>query len=101
MTSGRSGARLLWPDDGRFALRIVRKGQLWEPLGETQMRKISLLAVIALMLAGVGVWASVKLPANAQINPSEITLSANHPPVAQHDDQSVLWAPDELVGGCY
>ena len=28
------------------------------PLGETQMRKISLVAAMALMLAGVGVWAT-------------------------------------------
>ena len=46
-----------------------------EPLGETQMRKISLVAAIALMLAGVGVWATsttqarIDVPAGAQINP--------------------------------
>lgn len=45
------------------------------------MRKISLFAAIALMLAGVGVWATsttqarVNLPSGAQINPLQITMS--------------------------
>jgi hypothetical protein len=33
------------------------------PLGENQMRKISLVAGIALMLAGVGVWATSTMSA--------------------------------------
>jgi hypothetical protein len=59
-------------------VRIVRQGKeiarYWGPLGETQMRKISLVAAIALMLAGVGVWgtsttpARIDVPAGAQIN---------------------------------
>ena len=59
------------------------------------MRKISLLAAIALMLAGVGVWATsttqarVNLPSGAQINPLQITMSARHLPVAHYDDYSL------------
>ena len=66
------------------------------------MRKISLLAAIALMLAGVGVWASsttqarVNLPSGAQINPLQITMSARHLPVAHYDDYSLEYAPDAL-----
>ena len=48
------------------------------------MRKISLLAAIALILASVGVWAAsitqarVNVPAGAQINPLQITMGARH-----------------------
>jgi hypothetical protein len=48
------------------------------------MRKISLVAAIALMLAGVGVWATsttqapIDVPAGAQINPLQITMGARH-----------------------
>ena len=51
------------------------------------MRKISLVAAIALMLAGVGVWATsttqarIDVPASAQIDP--LQKGARHlPPVA-------------------
>jgi hypothetical protein len=87
-------------------VRIVRQGkqmaQFWDPLGETQMRKISLPAAIALMLAGVGVWATsttqarVNMPAGAQINPLQITMSARHLPVTHYDDYSLEYAPDAL-----
>jgi hypothetical protein len=54
--------------------RVPRQGDrsVFGPLGETEMRKISLVAVIALMLAGVGVWATsttqarLDVPAGAQ-----------------------------------
>ena len=63
------------------------------------MRKISLLAAIALMLAGVGVWATsttqarVNVPAGAQINPLQITMSGRHLPDARYDDYSLVF-PD-------
>ena len=66
------------------------------------MRKISLVAAIALMLAGVGAWATsttqarVNAPAGAQINPLQITMSAKHLPVAHYDDYSTEYAPDAL-----
>ena len=50
------------------------------------MRKVSLIAAIALMLAGVGVWATsttqarIDVPAGAQINPLQITMGATHLP---------------------
>ena len=56
------------------------------------MSKISLVAGIALMLAGVGVWATsttparIDVPAGAQINPLQITMGARHLPVAHYDD---------------
>ena len=56
------------------------------------MSKISLVAGIALMLAGVGVWATsttparTDVPAGAQINPLQITMGARHLPVAHYDD---------------
>ena len=56
------------------------------------MRKIRLVAAIALMLAGVGVWATstaparIDVPAGAQINPLQITMGARHLPVAHYDD---------------
>ena len=59
------------------------------------MRKISLVAAIALMLAGVGVWATsttqarLDAPAGAQINPSQITMGARHLPVAHYHDYSL------------
>jgi len=52
------------------------------------MRKISLVAAIALMLAGVGVWATstiqarIAVPASAQIDPLQITKDARHLPDA-------------------
>jgi hypothetical protein len=67
------------------------------------MRKISLLAAIALMLAGVGVWATsttqarIDVPAGAQINPLQITMGARHLPVAHYDDYSLEYAPDALA----
>ena len=82
-------------------VRIVRQGKkiarYWGPLGETQMRKISLVAAIALMLAGVGVlvWATlttqarIDVPAGAQINPLQMTMGARHLPVALYDDYSL------------
>jgi hypothetical protein len=59
------------------------------------MRKISLVAAIALMLAGVGVWATsttqarLDTPAAAQIDPSQIMRGARHLPVAHYDDYSL------------
>jgi len=59
------------------------------------MRKISLFAAIALMLAGVGVWATsttqarFDVPAGAQINPLQITMGATHLPVVHYDDYSL------------
>ena len=57
------------------------------------MRKISLVAAIALMLAGV--WATsttqarIDVRAGAQINPLQITMGATHLPVAHYDDYSL------------
>ena len=59
------------------------------------MRKISLVAGIALMLAGVGVWATsttparTDVPAGAQINPSQMMMGAKHLPVERYDDYSL------------
>jgi hypothetical protein len=61
------------------------------------MRKISLVAAIALMLAGVGVWATsttqarLDVPARAQINPLQIMMGATHLPVAHYDDCSLVF----------
>ena len=64
------------------------------------MRKISLVAVItaiALMLAGVGVWATstiqarIDVPAGAQIDPLQITKGARHLPDAHYDDYSLVF----------
>jgi hypothetical protein len=82
-------------------VRILRQGKEIAPyskaLGETQMRKISLVATIALMLAGVGVWATsttqarLDVLAGAQINPFQITMGARHLPVAHYDDYSLAF----------
>ena len=67
------------------------------------MRRISLVAAIALMLAGVGVWATsttqarIDVPAGAQINPFQITMGARHLPVAHYYDYSLEYAPDALA----
>jgi hypothetical protein len=59
------------------------------------MRKISLVAAIALMLAGVGVWststtqARIDVPAGAQVNPLQIMMAVGHLPVAHYDDCSL------------
>ena len=59
------------------------------------MRKISLVAAIALMLAGVAVWATsttqarIDVPTAAQVNPLQITMGAKHLPVAHYDDYSL------------
>ena len=61
------------------------------------MRKISLVAAIALMLAGVGVWvtsttqARIDVPAGAQINELQIMMGARHLPVAHYDDYSLVF----------
>jgi hypothetical protein len=63
------------------------------------MRKISLVAAIALMLAGVGVWATsttqarIDVPAGAQINPlqMQITMGARHLPVEHFDDYTLVF----------
>jgi hypothetical protein len=61
------------------------------------MRKISFVVAIALMLAGIGVWATattqarLDVPAGAQISPSQITMGAGHLPVAHYDDYSVVF----------
>ena len=60
------------------------------------MRKISLVAAIALMLAGVGVWATsttqarIDVPAGAQINPLQITRGARNLPIAWHENSIAL-----------
>ena len=61
------------------------------------MRKISLIAAISLMLAGVGVWATsntqarIDVPAGAQIDPLQITKGARHLPDAHYDDYSLVF----------
>jgi len=61
------------------------------------MRKISLVAAIALMLAGLGVWATsntqarIDVPAGAQINALQIMMGAKDLPVAHYDDYSVVF----------
>ena len=61
------------------------------------MRKITLVAGIALMLAGVGVWAAsttparTDMPAGAQINPLQITMGTRHLPVAHYEDYSLVF----------
>jgi hypothetical protein len=86
-------------------VRIVRQGkEIARPSGsgETQMRKISLFAAIALVLAGVGAWATsitqtrIDVPAGAQINPLDTTMGARRLPIAHYDDHSVEYAPDAL-----
>ena len=82
-------------------VRIVRQGKeitrYWKPLGETQMRKISLVAAIALMLADVGVWAAsttqarIEVPAGAQIDPLQITMGARQLPIVHYDDYSLVF----------
>ena len=59
------------------------------------MRKISLIAAISLMLAGVGVWATsntqarIDVPAGAQIDPLQITIGARNLPIAHYVDYSL------------
>jgi hypothetical protein len=61
------------------------------------MRKISLAAAIALMLAGVGVWATsttrarIDVPAGSQINPLQMMMGARHLPVTHYDDYSLVF----------
>ena len=61
------------------------------------MCKICFVVAIALMLVGVGVWATsttqarIDVPAGAQVNPSQITMGARHLPVAHYDDYSVVF----------
>ena len=61
------------------------------------MRKISLIAPIALMLAGVGVWATsttqarIDVPAGAKINALQIAMGARHLPVEHFDDYSPVF----------
>ena len=64
------------------------------------MRKIRLVAAItaiALMLAGVGVWATstiqarIEVPGSAQIDPLQITKGARHLPNAHYDDYSLVF----------
>src|SRR5262245_46013088 len=110
MTSGRSGLRLLRPDDGRFASWCGSFAKARRSLGigkgETQMRKISLVAAISLMLAGVvGVWATsntqarIDVPAGAQNlthpadvpNAFQIMMGTRDLPVAHYDDYSLVF----------
>ena len=63
------------------------------------MRKISLVAAIALMLAGVATsttQARLDVPTGAQINPLQIMKGARHLPVAHYDDYSLEHEPDGL-----
>ena len=57
------------------------------------MRKIKLVAAIASMLAGVGIWAATQAridrPAGAQINSLQITTGARNLPVAHYDDYNL------------
>jgi hypothetical protein len=61
------------------------------------MRKTTLVAGIALMLAGVGVWATsttparTDMPAGAQINPLQITMGTRHLPVAHYEDYFLVF----------
>jgi hypothetical protein len=62
------------------------------------MGKISLFAVAAaLMLAGVGAWATsttqarIEAPAGARIDPLGITMNAKDPPSAHYDDYSLVF----------
>ena len=61
------------------------------------MRKISLVAAIALTLAGLGVWATsntqarIDVPAGAQVNPLQITMGARPLPVAHYEDYSLVF----------
>ena len=61
------------------------------------MRKISLVAAIASVLAGVGAWATstiqahIDVPASAQIDPLQITMGARHLPDAHYDDYSLVF----------
>jgi hypothetical protein len=83
----------------RIMVPIVRQGKeiarCWRPPGEARMRKISLVAAIALVLAGADVWvtsttrARIDVPAGAQIDPLQITIGARHIPVAHYDDYSL------------
>jgi len=99
MTSGRSGLRLLRPDDGRFAswcgscAKAKDNRSVLGPLGENQMRKIGLIAAIALMLAGAtsATQARIDVPASAQIDPLQITKGARHLPDAHYDDYSLVF----------
>jgi hypothetical protein len=73
---------------------IARYWDLWEKI---KMRKVSLVAAIALMLAGVGVWATstiqarIAVPASVQIDPLQITMGARHLPDAHYDDYSLVF----------
>jgi len=63
------------------------------------MRKISLVAAIALMLAGVAAWVTSTTQARlagAEINPLHIVKGARHLPVAHHSDYSLEYEPDRL-----
>ena len=68
------------------------------------MRKISLVAAIAIMLAGVGVWATstiqarIEVPGSAQIDPLQITKGARHLPDVHYDDYSLVFpsAPEPV-----
>jgi len=68
------------------------------------MRKISLVAAIALVLAGVGVWttstiqARIDVAASAQIDPLQITKGARYLPDAHYDDYSLVFpsAPEPV-----
>ena len=99
MTPGRSGLRLLRPDDGRFAswcgscAKARRSLAVGDPPGETQMLKISTVAAIALMLAGAtsATQARIDVPASAQIDPLQITKGARHLPDAHYDDYSLVF----------
>ena len=57
------------------------------------MRKISLAAAIALMLAGVGVWATsttqARIDVPVEVNPWQIMMGVGHLQVAHYDDYSL------------
>ena len=87
-------------------VRVVHQGkEMARYLREKQMRKISIVAAISLMLAGVGVWvtsntqARIDVPAGAQIlthpadvpNPFQIMMGARDLPVAHYDDYSLMF----------
>ena len=61
------------------------------------MHKISFVVAIALMLAGVGVWATsttqarIDVPAGAQVNPSQLTMGAGNLPVEHFDDYTLVF----------
>ena len=83
-------------------VRIVRQGKdigsVLGPLGENPMRKIRLVAAIALMLAGVEVWATLTTQARIDVPAGAIMMGARDLPVTHYDDYSLVFSAPGLVG---